>query len=89
MSPKCRIVRVGKRTEANFRKTDAARVIETARACGLEVAGVEVILGADGSVTFRVLGSNAVTATTPDSGTKVWQTEIEKLKATPKWGKGQ
>jgi hypothetical protein len=62
-------------------------VIESARAAGLEVAGMEVILGADGSVTFRVLGSNAAATTTPDSGTKVWQTEIEKLKATPKRGK--
>jgi hypothetical protein len=72
----------GKRTEANFRRNDAVRVIQSAKAAGLEVAGVEVILGHDGSVTFRVLtGSNAGTAaTTPDSGTKVWSKAVEELK---------
>ena len=82
---------MGKRSENAFRKNDAARAIESAKAAGLEPSMVEVVLAADGSTTFRVYGSSAgVTATTPDSGTKQWAAEIEKLKAaTPKGGKEQ
>jgi hypothetical protein len=79
----------GKRTEANFRRNDAIRVIQSAKAAGIEVGGLEVVLHSDGSVTFRVLTGNAgATATTPDStGTKVWDAEIAKLRAaTPKGG---
>jgi hypothetical protein len=82
---------VGKRGDNAFKRNDAIRAIESARAAGIEPAAMEVILGADGSTTFRVFGSAAgVTATTPDNATMVWQTEIEKLKkATPKGSKGQ
>jgi hypothetical protein len=80
---------MGKRGENAFRKNDAARAIESARAAGLEPAAMEVVLGPDGSVTFRVLGDKAATNTTQDSaGAKAWNAEIAKLKATPK-GKGQ
>jgi hypothetical protein len=78
----------GRRTEANFRKTDAARAIESAKAAGLEPSMVEVVLGADGSTTFRVYGDKAGVTATPDaSGAKQWAAEIERLKtATPRGG---
>jgi hypothetical protein len=49
---------------------------------------MEVVLGPDGSVTFRVLGDKVATDTIQDSAdTKAWNAEIAKLKATPKGGK--
>jgi hypothetical protein len=78
----------GKRTESHFRRLDAIRALESARAGGLEPAAMEVILGPDGAVTFRILGDKAATDTTQDSaGAKAWDAEIEKLKT--KGGKGQ
>ena len=54
----------------------------------LEPAAMEVVLGPDGTITFRVLGDKAAADTTQDSaGTKAWNAEIAKLKATPKGGK--
>jgi hypothetical protein len=81
---------VGKRGDNAFKRNDAIRALQSARDGGLEPAMMEVILGPDGTTTFRVFGTNAgLTATTPDSaGTKAWNAEIEKLKATPK-RKGQ
>jgi hypothetical protein len=54
-----------------------------------EPAMMEVILGPDGTTTFRVYGDNAVKETTHDTaGAKAWNQEIAKLKATPK-GEGR
>jgi len=45
------------------------------------------IVAKDGTV-FRVFGHEAVTESTQNTaGTKAWNAEIEKLKATPKGGK--
>jgi hypothetical protein len=51
---------------------------------------MEVVLGPDGSVTFRVLGDKAATDTTQDTaGTRAWDKEIAELRTTtPKGGKG-
>jgi hypothetical protein len=79
---------MGKRGDNAFKRNDAIRVLQSAREGGLEPAAMEVILGPDGSVTFRVLGDKAATDTTQDTaGTKAWNAEIAKLKATPKGGK--
>jgi hypothetical protein len=78
---------MGKRGENAFKRNDAIRALQSARDGGLEPTMMEVILGADGAVTFRIFGGKA-TDTTPDtSGAKVWNAEIEKLKATAKGGK--
>jgi len=87
MSPKGRFVDMGgKRTESHFRRLDAIRAVEAARDAGISPTALEVVLDRDGGVTFRVLSAAAATDTT--EGAKVWNAEIEKLKATPK-GKGQ
>jgi hypothetical protein len=51
---------------------------------------MEVVLGADGSVTFRVFGESAALKGTDTAGAKEWDAEIAKLKAaTPKGWKGR
>jgi hypothetical protein len=83
---------MGKRGENAFRRNDAIRALQSCRDGGLEPSAMEVILGADGSVTFRVFGDNAATLKGTDTaGAKAWDAEIAKLKAaTPKGrGKGQ
>jgi hypothetical protein len=80
---------MGKRRENAFKHNDAVRALESARDGGLEPAAMEVVLGPDGSVTFRVLGDKAAADTTQDTaGTKAWNAEIAKLKANPKGGRG-
>jgi hypothetical protein len=77
---------MGKRGENAFKRNDAIRALQSARDGGLEPAVMEVILGPDGTTTFRVYGGNAVpTDTTQDTvGAKAWGAEIAKLRATPK-----
>jgi hypothetical protein len=82
---------MGQRGSNAFKRNDAIRALQSARDGGLEPAAMEVILGPDGTTTFRILGDKAVpTESTQDTaGTKAWNAEIAKLKtATPK-GKGQ
>jgi hypothetical protein len=77
---------MGKRGENAFRRNDAIRALQSARDGGLEPAMMEVILGPDGTTTFRVYGGSALpTDTTQDTaGAKAWGAEIAKLRATPK-----
>ena len=78
---------MGKRGENAFKRNDAVRALESARAGGLEPVMMEVILGPDGTTTFRVYGDNAVKETTHDTAAaKEWNQAIADLKAT---GKGQ
>jgi hypothetical protein len=50
---------------------------------------MEVVLGPDGSVTFRVFSDKVATDTTQNTaGAKAWDAEIAKLKATPR-GRGK
>ena len=79
---------MGKRGDNAFKRNDAIRALQSCRDAGLEPAAMEVVLGPDGSVTFRVFGDKATTDTTQDTaGAKAWTAEIAKLKATPKGGK--
>ena len=73
---------MGKRGDNAFKRTDAVRVLESARAGGMVPAMMEVTVASDGSVTFRVYGDNAVQTPTPNSGASEWAAEIEKLKQT-------
>jgi hypothetical protein len=80
---------MGKRGDNAFKRNDAIRALQSARDGGLEPAMMEVVLGPDGTTTFRVYGDKAGLTATTDNGTKVWAAEIAKLKAaTPKGGKG-
>jgi hypothetical protein len=81
---------MGKRGENAFKRNDAIRALQSCRDAGLEPAAMEVVLGPDGTVTFRVFGSESagLTGAAQDTaGAKAWDAEIAKLKATPKGGK--
>jgi hypothetical protein len=69
----------------SFRRADAKRAIQSARDGGIEPAGLEVIVAADGTTTFRVLGTKAL----PDDTREVmsaaeWDEAIEREKAAAK-----
>jgi hypothetical protein len=76
---------MGQRGENAFKRNDAIRALQSARDGGLEPAMMEVILGPDGTTTFRVYGDKAAMDTTQGAaGAKAWDEEIAKLKAKPK-----
>ena len=77
---------MGKRGPSSFKKLDAERAIRSARAAGIMPTVVEIETK-DGAI-IRVYGDKVATDTTQDTaGTKAWNAEIAKLKATPKGGK--
>jgi hypothetical protein len=80
---------MGKRGENAFKRNDAIRALQSARDGGLEPTMMEVVLGPDGTTTFRIYGDKAaLTESTQDTtGAKAWNAEIAKLKANPKGGK--
>jgi len=79
-----------KRAANAFKHNDAVRALQSARDGGLEPAAMEVVLGPDGSVTFRVFGSESATLKGTDAaGVKAWNVEIAKLKATTPKGGGK
>jgi len=45
---------------------------------------MEVVLGPDGSVTFRIFGENTASKGTDAAGARAWDAEIEKLKGRGK-----
>jgi hypothetical protein len=77
---------MGQRGTNAFKRNDAIRALQSARDGGLEPAMMEVILGPDGTTTFRVYGDNAAPKGTSQdtAGAKAWDEEIAKLKAKPK-----
>jgi hypothetical protein len=58
--------------------------LRIAKDSGLEPSALEVVVGTDGAVTFRVYGAQAASlmtvAPTDAVGAKEWQDEIAKLK---------
>ena len=62
------------------------RAIKAARDAGIDPSAMEVVVAADGAVTYRVLGDRAVPPGAEPNmrGTNEWDAEIAKLKATPK-----
>jgi hypothetical protein len=81
-------------TRTTFKRNDAKRALQSARDGGIEPSMLDVIVGADGAVTFRVYGDKAAPLMpTPqqDAGAKEWNDEIAKLKAkaTPPKAKGR
>ena len=70
------------------KRNDAIRALQSCRDGGLEPAAMEVVLGPDGGITFRIFGSeSAALKGTDTAGAKAWNAEIAKLKATSKGGK--
>ena len=78
---------MGKRGDNLFKQNDGVRALRIAREGGISPAMVEIV-AKDGTI-FRVYGDNAgLTGSTQDTaGTRAWDVEIAKLKATPKGGK--
>ena len=75
---------MGRRGSNAFKRNDAIRALQSARDGGIDPAALEVIVAPDGTTTFRVLGDKAAAIPASDcTGTKEWDDEIAKLKATP------
>jgi hypothetical protein len=79
---------MARRGSNTFRRNDGLRALRIARDGGLDPAGLEIVVAADGAVTFRVLTKEAATlmGVAPETAAdaREWQDEIAKLKATPK-----
>ena len=73
---------MGRRGSNSFRRSDGLRALRIAR--GLEPTAIEVVVGTDGGITFRVLGEKAAGLMTVAPETiaeaREWQDEINKLK---------
>jgi hypothetical protein len=83
---------MARRGSNSFRRNDGLRALRIARDGGMEPAMMEVVVAADGAVTFRVYGDKAapMPSTDPDAaGTKVWDEEIAKLKTKAPKPKGR
>jgi hypothetical protein len=82
----CWKVFMGKRGTNHFRLNDARRAIRSARDAGLEPSSFDIIVGKDGSTTFRVYGGGAMPAQT--AATREWEAAtaavIEKSKRAEK-----
>jgi hypothetical protein len=75
---------MGRRGSNSFRRSDGLRALRIAREGGLEPTAIEVVVGTDGGITFRVLGEKAAGLMTVAPETiaeaREWQDEINKLK---------
>ena len=49
---------MGRRGLNHFKLNDARRALRSARDAGLNPAGIDIIVGKDGSTTFRVYGGS-------------------------------
>jgi hypothetical protein len=78
-----KVIRMAPRGSNSFKRNDAIRAIRSAKDAGMSPSMMEVVVAADGSVTYRVYGEDAVPARSGGelSGvSKEWQTEIDRLK---------
>ena len=75
---------MGRRGSNSFRRNDGIRALRVARDGGMEPGLLEVVIGLDGAVTFRVYGERAAGLMTvaPETAAdaREWQDEIDKLK---------
>jgi hypothetical protein len=76
---------MARRGANSFRTNDGLRALRIARDGGMEPGALEVVVGTDGAVTFRVYGEKAASlmgvAPETAAGAKEWQDEIAKLKS--------
>jgi hypothetical protein len=84
---------MGRRGSNSFKHNDAVRALRSALDAGMEPSALDVIIGKDGAVTFRVYGEKATglmgVATIDATGAREWQDEIAKLKAKAPKAKGR
>ena len=83
---------MGRRGSGHFRHSDGLRALRIAKDGGMEPGALEVVVGTDGAVTFRVYGEKAAGLMTVAPGdaaaAREWQDEIAKLKGkAPKQGR--
>jgi len=79
---------MARRGSNSFRRNDGIRALRVARDGGLDPSALEIVVGPDGAVTFRVLGEKAagLMGAAPENAAEAreWQDEIAKLKAKTK-----
>ena len=84
---------MARRGSNSFKRNDAIRAIRSAKDGGMEPGALEVVVGTDGAVTFRVYGEKAAglmpLAPENEAEAKEWQDEIAKLKAKAPKPKGR
>jgi hypothetical protein len=84
---------MGRRGSSHFRHSDGLRALRIAKDGGLEPTAIEVVVGTDGAVVFRVLTERAASlmgvAPTDAAGAQEWQDEIAKLKGKAPKTKGR
>jgi hypothetical protein len=84
---------MARRGSNSFRRNDAIRALRSARDAGMEPTMMEVVVGTDGAVTFRVYGEKAAglmpLAPETATGAREWQDEIAKLKGKAPKPKGR
>jgi hypothetical protein len=84
---------MARRGSNSFRRNDAIRALRSALDAGMSPSALDVIIGKDGGVTFRVYGERAAglmgMAPETAAGAREWQDEIAKLKAKAPKAKGR
>jgi hypothetical protein len=84
---------LAKRGSNSFKRNDGIRALRIARDGGMEPSALEVVVAADGAVTFRVYGEKAAglmpLAPENEAEAREWQDEIAKLKAKAPKTKGR
>jgi hypothetical protein len=84
---------MGRRGSNSFRRNDAIRALRSALDAGMSPSALDVIIGKDGAVTFRVYGAQAAglmtVAPTDAAAAREWQDEIAKLKGRAPKAKGR
>jgi hypothetical protein len=75
---------MARRGSNSFRRNDGIRALRVARDGGMEPSAMEIVVGADGAVTFRIYGEKAAglmpLAPQTAAEAREWQDEIAKLK---------
>ena len=84
---------MAKRGSNSFKRNDGIRALRIARDGGMEPSALEVVVGPDGAVTFRVYGEKAagLMPLAPETAAEArdWQDEIAALKGKAAKAKGR
>jgi hypothetical protein len=84
---------MARRGSNSFRRNDGIRALRIARDGGMEPNMLEVVVGTDGAVTFRVYGERAAVlmpmAPETAADAREWQDEIDALKGKAPKPKGR
>ena len=84
---------MARRGSNSFRRNDGIRALRIARDGGMEPSALEIIVGTDGAITFRVYGKEAagLMSVAPETAAegREWQDEIDKLKRKAPKAKGR